>query len=47
MTEFTQYYQAKASEAWTMAAEPTFPTVAGRVRDMLVALERDGFVSFG
>jgi len=45
VTEFNDFYQAKASEAWVVA--PAFPTVAGRVRDMLVALERDGFVSFG
>jgi hypothetical protein len=36
---------ANQTEAWT--AEPAFPAVARRVRDMLVALERDGFVSFG
>ncbi len=36
---------ADQTEAWT--AEPAFPAVARRVRDMLVALERDGFVSFG
>lgn len=37
--------EAGESEGWT--AEPAFPAVAARVRDMLVALERDGFVSFG
>jgi len=36
---------ADQTEVWT--AEPAFPAVARRVRDMLVALERDGFVSFG
>ncbi|MDQ3657410.1 MAG: hypothetical protein M3457_20335 [Chloroflexota bacterium] len=43
------YYAAihvgTAVEAWTV--QPAFPVVAARVRDMLVALERDGFVSFG
>jgi hypothetical protein len=39
------YESGKASEAWE--ADAAFPRVAERVRDMLVALERDGFVSFG
>jgi hypothetical protein len=39
------YERGEAPEAWEV--EPTFPRVAERVRDMLVALERDGFVSFG
>lgn len=42
---YASMYAGTAVEAWTL--EPTFPLVAGRVRDMLVALERDGFVSFG
>jgi len=37
--------EAAGTEAWTSA--PVFPAVAVRVRDMLTALERDGFVSFG
>ncbi len=41
----TQFNAGTAVEAWTV--EPAFPVVANRVRDMLVALERDGFVSFG
>lgn len=39
------YERGEATEAWEM--EPAFPRVAERVRDMLVALEREGFVSFG
>lgn len=39
------FYAGTAVEAWP--AKPAFPVVAERVRDMLVALERDGFVSFG
>ena len=39
------YESGKQTEAWVVT--PVFPQVAARVRDMLVALERDGFVSFG
>ncbi len=42
---FNAFYAGTATDAWT--GEPAFPAVARRVRDMLVALERDGFVSFG
>ena len=45
IAQFTAFYAGTAVEAWTM--KPLFPRVAKRVRDMLVALERDGFVSFG
>lgn len=39
------FIQGKAEQAWTTT--PAFPVVAARVRDMLVTLETDGFVSFG
>ncbi len=39
------YESGKAIDAWE--GDAIFPRVAERVRDMLVALERDGFVSFG
>ena len=39
------YESGKAASAWE--GDAAFPRVAERVRDMLVALERDGFVSFG
>ncbi len=45
VAEFNLFYGAKATDAWIV--KPAFPVVAARVRDMLIALERDGFVSFG
>ena len=45
IVRFNAFYSGTAVEAWTV--EPVFSVVAARVRDMLVALERDGFVSFG
>jgi 5-methylcytosine-specific restriction endonuclease McrBC GTP-binding regulatory subunit McrB len=45
VTQFDSYYVGTATDSWT--APPIFPVVASRARDMLVTLERDGFVSFG
>jgi len=45
ITQYNAFYAGTAAEAWT--ATPSSPVVAARVRDMLVSLERDGFVSFG
>lgn len=45
--EFIAYERGIDTEAWEWPLDARFPTVAARVRDMLVALERDGFVSFG
>lgn len=44
---FNAFYENKSNQPWPETTTPAFPTVAARVRDMLVALERDGFVSFG
>ena len=44
---YTAYVIGTAAENEVWTADPSFPAVARRVRDMLVALERDGFVSFG
>jgi hypothetical protein len=46
VTQFSEYQRGTATEAWTVEW-PAFPMVAARVRDMLVSLDTDGFVSFG
>ncbi len=40
-------YEMGKEDSWNWPPNAAFPLVAARVRDMLVALERDGFVSFG